>query len=138
MRDRVKRKILLAGEFSSILRSMREACLRARKAKGWTQQALAKMLGISGVYLVEIEKGRKVPSVALAERMAKALGLEREAMIRWATEARLTGSARSLYRELTAVTKDPKIKEAVKLLSKLPAGKKEQALGWLRKLAKGS
>lgn len=109
--------------------------MRARTAKGWPQRELAKALRISPTYVVEIEKGRKVPSVTLAERMARVLGLEREAMIRWAVEARLTGPARSLYAELRASKVDPKVEEAIKLVRNLPDQKREEALAFLRKLA---
>jgi len=50
--------------------------LRAlRAAKGWTQQQTAEKTGISRSYCAMIEYGR-VPSVAVAQRLAKVFKLD--------------------------------------------------------------
>jgi transcriptional regulator with XRE-family HTH domain len=48
---------------------------RARQAKGWTQAELAKRAQVRQGYLSELELGQKTnPSMALLERLARALG----------------------------------------------------------------
>lgn len=42
---------------------------KARSARGWTQQSLARRLGISTSYLGLIEQGKRVPSDALVQKM---------------------------------------------------------------------
>ncbi|MFQ5823259.1 MAG: helix-turn-helix domain-containing protein [bacterium] len=49
-----------------------------REHKGFRQYILAGFLGISQTELSMIENGRKVPSTALAERIAKIFGVKTE------------------------------------------------------------
>jgi transcriptional regulator with XRE-family HTH domain len=46
-----------------------------REATGLTQVAAAKMLGISVVYLCNLEHGDKLPSLRLIDRISKAWGI---------------------------------------------------------------
>lgn len=48
----------------------------ARKEKGFTQQQLAEMVGITQSALSRYEKGIRTPSVPTAQRIAAALGVE--------------------------------------------------------------
>lgn len=128
--------IAVTGELS-YPPAVREAILRARKAKGWPQRELARAVGVSATYVVEIEKGRKVPSAGLAERMARALGLDREAMMRWAAEARLTEPVRRLYAGFSAARADPEVHEVIKLFQGLGARQRNEVLAFLRTLARG-
>ncbi len=57
----------------SIGRRIREA----RLARGLTQEALARKAGISRIYVLKLEAGeRKAPSLAVLERVARAVGLK--------------------------------------------------------------
>ena len=49
---------------------------RARQERSQTLKALAEQAGLSGVYLGEIERGKKYPSAPMLERLVAALGLE--------------------------------------------------------------
>ena len=49
---------------------------RLRTASGLTQEALAEKTGISSVYISEIERGRKNPSVLVLADIAHALGAD--------------------------------------------------------------
>lgn len=47
-----------------------------RDARGWTQQQLADASGVSQTFISELESCKKQPTVAIAVRLAKALGVE--------------------------------------------------------------
>jgi putative transcriptional regulator len=42
-----------------------------RSEKGWTQEDLAKLTGVSRQSIISIEQGRYVPSLSLALKLAK-------------------------------------------------------------------
>jgi transcriptional regulator with XRE-family HTH domain len=50
------------------------AVIALREAKGLTQTALAKRLGISKASMCQFENGQRQPSAATAKAIAKALG----------------------------------------------------------------
>lgn len=47
--------------------------IASRKNLGWSQAKMAKKANISRSYYVNIEVGRKIPSMAIAKRIAEAL-----------------------------------------------------------------
>lgn len=47
-----------------------------RKQKNIQQKELAELVGIGNDWLCDIEKGKGIPSVALLQKIAKALGCE--------------------------------------------------------------
>ncbi len=49
------------------------ALISRRKEKKWTQAKLAKKANISRAYYANIEVGRKVPSLAIAKKIADVL-----------------------------------------------------------------
>jgi transcriptional regulator with XRE-family HTH domain len=49
-----------------------------RKLKGFTQEGLARKLGISVSVLGEIERGSRLPSEDFLEKVAEILGIHRE------------------------------------------------------------
>jgi transcriptional regulator with XRE-family HTH domain len=59
----------------AVLEAVSSNCRRFRKARGLTYEALAKRSSISKGMLVEIEKGRANPSIAIVCRLANALGV---------------------------------------------------------------
>ena len=54
----------------------------ARMAKGMTQAVLAEKVGISSAAIAQYELGTKSPSVVTAERIASALGLKIEKLLK--------------------------------------------------------
>ena len=46
-----------------------------RKAKGWTQEQLAKAVGVSTNFIGYVERGVRKPSLNTLERIARALGV---------------------------------------------------------------
>jgi transcriptional regulator with XRE-family HTH domain len=48
---------------------------RIRKTKGLTQDALAKKARITRIYVINLEAGKYDPTVGVAKRLAKALGV---------------------------------------------------------------
>ena len=59
----------------AVLEAVSVNCCRFRKARGLTYLALAQRSSISKGMLVEIEKGRANPSIAILCRLANALGV---------------------------------------------------------------
>lgn len=51
---------------------------RARERRRWTQQRLAELANVSPSYLNKIEQGKRRPSGIMQERLAEALGIERD------------------------------------------------------------
>ncbi|MDI6881047.1 MAG: helix-turn-helix transcriptional regulator [Desulfitobacteriaceae bacterium] len=52
-----------------------------RRAKGFTQERLAEMLGVSGAYIGYIERGSKGPSLELLAKIAASLTVEPAALL---------------------------------------------------------
>lgn len=51
----------------------RTVMIDARKAKGLTQEQLAKQIGISRAYLTNIERGEHTPSLKVAQKISNIL-----------------------------------------------------------------
>ena len=49
---------------------------RLRNKRGFTQEALARKVGVHQVYIAQIEAQTKTPSLGVLERLAKALGVK--------------------------------------------------------------
>ncbi|HUA32924.1 MAG TPA: helix-turn-helix domain-containing protein [Candidatus Binataceae bacterium] len=49
-----------------------------RKALGLSQRALAAKLGVEASYVAFLESGRRKPSLSLAQRLARTLGVDRQ------------------------------------------------------------
>ncbi|PKQ33036.1 MAG: transcriptional regulator [Actinobacteria bacterium HGW-Actinobacteria-2] len=49
-----------------------------RTAKGWTQQQLADLVGVSRQTVISLERGRYNPSITLAFRLARTFDLQIE------------------------------------------------------------
>jgi len=47
-----------------------------RKQKGWSLEVLAELTGLTKSYLSKVERGVSVPSIAVALKLSKALGVE--------------------------------------------------------------
>jgi transcriptional regulator with XRE-family HTH domain len=65
-----------AGLSGRCLLSTSAPPLRARRlSAGLTQERLAELAEITPIYVSELERGRYSPSLAVVERLARALGL---------------------------------------------------------------
>lgn len=54
----------------------------ARERKGWTQEDFAEESGIARANVARLERGKQVPKVATLRRVAAALGLEADALLK--------------------------------------------------------
>jgi transcriptional regulator with XRE-family HTH domain len=54
----------------------------AREAKGMTQETLAKKAGVSRAYLSRLEMGRHDPPLSRVRKLARALGVKIETLVR--------------------------------------------------------
>lgn len=54
----------------------------ARKAKGYTQEVLAEKADITVVFMGEIERGEKMPSIKVFIRLVNALGVSADYILR--------------------------------------------------------
>lgn len=52
-----------------------------RQSLGWTQEQLALECGLKRTYLVEIEGGKRNPTLKVVERLAAALGVEAASLL---------------------------------------------------------
>ncbi len=57
---------------------MRNRLRDLRKARGWSQEELARLLGVSRQTVIAIERGRYDPSLKLAFRIARLFGQQIE------------------------------------------------------------
>jgi transcriptional regulator with XRE-family HTH domain len=89
------------------------AIRRARTARRWSQATLAEKLKVSVDYVGLIERGERVPSLAVVIALARMFGA-------------------SVVDLLGAPADDPWISEALALLRALPAPARELVLGMLR------
>ena len=74
----------------------------ARQAKGYTQHALAKMANIGDVYLGEIERGLKMPSLNIFIKLIEALDISADYILR----DELSSGREYVYDDLTQKLKD--------------------------------
>jgi putative transcription factor len=73
VRTRVSKRML--ETMYEIVEDYAERIRRARQRLGWTQQALAQKLRVSENVIKRIEAGRLKPSIELARKMEKLLGI---------------------------------------------------------------
>lgn len=69
----------------------------ARQKKGYTQQTLAEIAGIGNVYLGEIERGSKMPSLNIFIKLIEALDVSADCILR----DELTSGKEYIYDEIT-------------------------------------
>lgn len=74
----------------------------ARKQKGYTQQDLAELAQIGNVYLGEIERGVKMPSLNIFIRLVEALDISADSILR----DELNSGREYIYDELTQMLRD--------------------------------
>ena len=67
---------------SGILRHFGDNVKRLRKDKGWSQEDLAEKAGLHRTYIGSIERNERNISLLNIERIAKALGISIEALVR--------------------------------------------------------
>ena len=75
---------------------------QARQKKGYTQQALAEIADIGNVYLGEIERGTKMPSLNIFIKLIEALDISADYILR----DELTSGKEYIYDELTQKLKN--------------------------------
>lgn len=73
-----------------------------RQRKGYTQHALAEIAGIGNVYLGEIERGLKMPSLNIFIKLIEALDISADYILR----DELTSGKEYIYDEITQKLKN--------------------------------
>ena len=73
-----------------------------RQRKGYTQHALAEIAGIGNVYLGEIERGLKMPSLNIFIKLIEALNISADYILR----DELTSGKEYIYDEITQKLKN--------------------------------
>ena len=69
------------------LRELRETRMQRDSASGdWTQQGLAKLVGVSRQTIITIEKGTYNPSLELAFKLARVFGVSIEDLFKFREE----------------------------------------------------
>ena len=63
-------------------RRFAENLVAARAVKGWTQEALAERAGLARTYISEIERLKRNATLDSVERIADALGMDAELLLR--------------------------------------------------------
>lgn len=83
----------------------------ARQKKGYSQHALAEIAGIGNVYLGEIERGLKMPSLNIFIKLIEALDISADYILR----DELTSGKEYIYDEITKKLKSltPKQRKTV-------------------------
>jgi transcriptional regulator with XRE-family HTH domain len=54
---------------------------RLREEQGWSQEDFADRAGIHRTYVSDIERGRRNPTIAVVEKLAKPFGLKAGALL---------------------------------------------------------
>lgn len=103
----------MAETEQELVRRFGQAVRAARKMRGWSQATLAEQLDVSVDYAGMLERGERLPSFAVAIRVAEVLGT---------TVVQLIGEPKH----------EPWLEEAIALLRSLPPGPRETALAMLR------
>ncbi|PFG18398.1 putative transcriptional regulator [Propionicimonas paludicola] len=66
---------------------MKNQLAELRTAKGWTQQQLADLVGVSRQTVISLEQGRYNPSIILAFRLARTFETEIEKLFLYEEES---------------------------------------------------
>lgn len=66
---------------------MKNQLAELRTAKGWTQQQLADLVGVSRQTVISLEQGRYNPSIVLAFRLARTFETEIEQLFLYEEES---------------------------------------------------
>lgn len=61
--------------------AFKETFLRLRKERGWTQQTIADLIGISVGQVKKYEKGTSAPNLALLGKIATAFGVSADELV---------------------------------------------------------
>ena len=88
--------------------------LELRKARGWSQQELARKLGTSGVIVGRYERGEMVPSIKVASKLAEVFGVTIDGLV--------------ADREVPDILNDTAMVERWKAIEELPAEDREKVL----------
>ena len=67
---------------------MKNQLAELRTAKGWTQQQLADLVGVSRQTVISLEQGRYNPSIILAFRLARTFETEIEKLFLYEEESK--------------------------------------------------
>ena len=78
----------LAPEFEPLSQYVCERVRQLRKRKGWTLEQLASMCGVSRSMLSQVERGAANPTLSVAFRIARALGITLGELVDGATAER--------------------------------------------------
>ena len=96
-----------------------------RKQSGLTQAALAERAKISNEFMSAVERGAKLPSLEVLERIAAALKVEIKDLFNF---------DRGSFRKLEKIPRN--VMDVATELSALPAGRRQRALKMLRIFAR--
>jgi transcriptional regulator with XRE-family HTH domain len=71
----------LTGFYLEVIMRLAMRIKRLRKAKGFTQEALARAAGVSLAYIGRLETGHHDPKLSTLRKLAKALGVPVTALL---------------------------------------------------------
>ncbi len=104
-----------------------------RNAQGLTQQALARASQLSPVYISQIEKGERIPSVSACRALATALGCPPKLLVLRAFRATAPEELKEMLQdESVAAPDDPVMQELAPLVATvqtLPSVTRNQLMG---------
>lgn len=63
-------------KYSKAPKVLKKKIKKLREEKGYTQEDLGEIIGVTSTYIGFIEQGRKVPSIKTTNKIAKALGVK--------------------------------------------------------------
>ena len=66
---------------SALIDSFGAAVRHLREAQGWSQELLAEKADLNRSYLGEVERGKVIPSLATAAKLAEALGFKLSSLL---------------------------------------------------------
>jgi transcriptional regulator with XRE-family HTH domain len=78
-----------------------------RKLRGWRQEQLGYMAGVSGKYIGQVERGGGNPTVRNLQKIASALGVSAAHLLTFQEDPRLTEAASRLREALAVIERRP-------------------------------
>jgi XRE family transcriptional regulator, regulator of sulfur utilization len=78
-----------------------------RKMRGWRQEQLGFMAGVSGKFIGQIERGGGNPTVRSLQKIAAALGVEAAHLLTFQEDPRLEEAAARLREVLAGIERRP-------------------------------
>lgn len=95
----------MAGAPESMQIVLGAAIQRHRRARGWSQEALAERLDVTTAYVSLLERGERTPAMPMLVALAKVFGTSIDALFGWSAEDEWMQEAQELLKSVPSAAR---------------------------------